>query len=178
MFYRIKRLIAWPFNISYARLFPVAYARRIGVNVAKNVTIYGSSYDMFSTEPFLVTLKDNVFVSVGVKFICHDGGVLPFRRQFPKLDLAAPIIVGENTFVGMGAVILKGVTIGQNCIVGAFSVVSKDVEDGTIVAGNPARFVKNTADYVASALSKSLEIGHLTGDVKDRRYREIFSHPQ
>jgi acetyltransferase-like isoleucine patch superfamily enzyme len=174
MFYRVKRLVSWPYNIIVARLFPVAYARRIGVNIEGHVTIYGSSYEMFSTEPFLVTLKENVFISVGAKFICHDGGVLPFRRQHPKLDLAAPIIVGENTFIGMGAIILKGVTIGSNCIVGAFSVVSKDVEDGTIVAGNPARFVKRTDEYVSNALAKSLNIGDLAGDEKDRKYREIF----
>jgi acetyltransferase-like isoleucine patch superfamily enzyme len=175
MFYRIKRLIAWPFNVIYARLFPVAYARRIGVNMEGSVTIYGSSYEMFSTEPYLVTLKENVYISVGAKFICHDGGVLPFRKMHPKLDLAAPIVVGDNTFVGMGAIILKGVTIGQNCIVGAFSVVSKNVEDGTIVAGNPARFVKKTDDYIENALMNSLEIGDLAGDVKDKRYREIFA---
>jgi acetyltransferase-like isoleucine patch superfamily enzyme len=175
MFYRIKRLIAWPYNVIYARLFPVAYARRIGVKIEGNVTIYGSSYEMFSTEPYLVTLKENVYISVGAKFICHDGGVLPFRKMHPKLDLAAPIVVGDNTFVGMGAIILKGVTIGQNCIVGAFSVVSKNVEDGTIVAGNPARFVKKTDDYIENALTNSLEIGDLAGDVKDKRYREIFA---
>ena len=108
MFYRLKRLLAYPANLLWARLAPVGYARSIGVNVKGALTIYGSSYDMFSSEPFLVTLGDNVFISLGAKFICHDGGVLPFRKWHPTFDLAAPITVGDNCFIGMGAVILKG----------------------------------------------------------------------
>ncbi|MCZ8036416.1 acyltransferase [Novosphingobium sp.] len=174
MLERMVRLLVWPFWVVYARLRPVAYAKHLGVHINGRVTIYGSSYEMFSTEPYLVTLHDNVFVSVGAKFICHDGGVLPFRKNHPTLDLAAPIVVKSNTFIGAGALILKGVTIGENCIVGANAVVSKDVAPGTIVAGNPARFVKNTEDYIQSALKNSLGIGHLEGLAKDREYRRIF----
>jgi len=174
MLYRLKRLLRFPINILHARLWPVSYARSIGVNVKGTLAIYGSSYTMFSTEPFLVTLHDNVFISVGAKFICHDGGVLPFRKQHPTLDLAAPIVVGENSFIGMGAVILKGVTIGRDCIVGAFAVVTKDVPDGHIVAGNPARVIKTTVTYIEEGLTRSLGIGNLSGDAKEREYRRLF----
>lgn len=165
----------FPAAALFARLFPCSYAKLIGVTIKGRVSIYGSSYTMFSSEPYLVTLEDNVHISVGAKFICHDGGVLPFRKQYPTLDLAAPITVGANSFIGMGAVILKGVTIGPNCIVGAFSVVTKDIPSGQIVAGNPARVVKATDDYVKDALERSLNIGHLHGDVKAREYKRIFS---
>ncbi len=175
MFYRLKRLFAYPVNLLRARLAPSGYARSIGVNVKGSLTIYGSSYDMFSSEPFLVTLGDNVFISVGAKFVCHDGGVLPFRRQHPTFDLAAPIAVGDNCFIGMGAVILKGVTIGDDCIVGAYAVVTRDVPDGHIVAGNPARVVKRTENYIAEGLQRSLGIGHLSGSAKEQEYRRIFA---
>jgi len=174
MFDRMKRLLAFPFYATIARLWPVRYARMIGVNLEGRVTIYGSSYEMFSTEPFLVTLHDNVYVSVGAKFICHDGGVLPFRAEHPTLDLAAPITVHKNCFIGMGAVILKGVTVGANSIVGAYSVVTKDVPEGHIVAGNPARIIKTTISYINDSLEQSLDIGHLKEADKDREYRRIF----
>ncbi|PAL19618.1 acyltransferase [Sphingopyxis sp. GW247-27LB] len=173
-FYRLRKMIVWPFYYIYARLRPVAYAKMIGVNVKGKVAIYGSSYDMFSSEPFLVTLHDNVFISLGAQFICHDGGVLPFRRQFPTLDLAAPIVVKSNCFIGAGALILKGVTIGENCVVAANAVVTKDVPDGSIVGGNPARILKTTEEYLEGAHKKSLGIGHLLGDEKLAAYKHMF----
>jgi len=69
---------------------------------------------------------------------------------------------------------MKGVRIGRNCIVGAFAVVTRDVPDGQIVAGNPARIVKSTDEYLAKAEKNSLGIGHLTGDAKITAYKRIF----
>lgn len=172
--YTLKRRLTYPVNVIRAKFAPVNYARSSGVNVKGALTIYGSSYEMFGSEPYLVTLHDNVHISVGALFICHDGGVLPFRKQHPTLDLSAPIVVGENCFIGMGAVILKGVTVGRNSIVGAFAVVTKDVPEGHIVAGNPARVVKTTEAYIEEGLRQSLGIGHLEGDAKTRAYKKLF----
>ena len=176
--YRLKNALLAPYRVLRAKLDPVGYARSIGVRILGHVTIFGSSYEMFSSEPYLVTLHDHVFISVGARFICHDGGVLQFRKIHPSLDLAAPIVVKSNCFIGAGALILKGVTIGENCIVAADAVVTKDVPDGTIVGGNPARVIKPTEDYLVSAQERSLGIGHLTGDVKHAEYRRIFGVEQ
>lgn len=173
-FYRIKNAVFWPFRVLYARLRPVAYAKIIGVTVNGEVRIYGSSYKMFSTEPYLVTLHDNVFISVGAQFICHDGGVLPFRREFPTLDLAAPITIKSNCFIGAGALIMRGVTIGENCIVAAHAVVTKDVPNGCVVGGNPAKIIKSTEEYLSGAHKKSLGIGNLAGDQKAEAYKRIL----
>ena len=52
------------------------------------------------------------------------------------------VIINENVWVGAQSIILPGVTIGPDSIIGAGSVVKKDVEANTIVAGNPAKFIK------------------------------------
>ncbi len=52
------------------------------------------------------------------------------------------VIVEENAKIGANSTILPGIRIGKNAVVGAGSVVTKDVEDNTVVAGNPARFLK------------------------------------
>ena len=63
------------------------------------------------------------------------------RPPRPKIA-TAPVIIRDNVWIGMGAVILKGVTIGENSVVAAGAIVTKDVPANVIVAGNPARVVK------------------------------------
>ena len=63
------------------------------------------------------------------------------RPPRPKLK-TAPVKIGDNVWIGMNAVILKGVTIGDNSIVAAGAVVTKRIPANTIVAGNPAAVVK------------------------------------
>lgn len=54
----------------------------------------------------------------------------------------APIHIKRNAFIGAGCFITKGVTIGENSVIGAYSVVTRNIPDNEIWAGNPARFVK------------------------------------
>lgn len=63
------------------------------------------------------------------------------RPERPKIG-TKPVKIGDNVWIGMNAVILKGVTIGDNSVVAAGSVVSKDVPANVVVAGNPAVIVK------------------------------------
>ncbi|WP_431144815.1 acyltransferase [Pseudomonas alvandae] len=172
---RLLKVFTAPFNMLHAALYPVAYAKKIGVEIKGNVTIYGSSYDMFSTEPYLVTLGDNVFISIKAKFVCHDGATLPFRKDIPDLELAGEIKVGDNVFIGMGALVLPNIKIGNGCVIGANAVVTKDVLDGTIVAGNPARVISTTEDFLVRAQEKSLKIGDLVGKEKVLAYKKIFN---
>ncbi|HWR53178.1 MAG TPA: acyltransferase [Bryobacteraceae bacterium] len=85
-----------------------------------------------------VIIEDEVFcgprvITMNDKRICHRRPSLTFERSAPRILRAAR--------VGGGSVLLPGVTIGENAFVGAGSVVTRDVPDKTIVAGNPARVV-------------------------------------
>ena len=59
-------------------------------------------------------------------------------------ELARPVRIGDDVWLGGGAIVLPGVTLGDRVVVGAGSVVTKDVPPGWVVAGNPARLVKRT----------------------------------
>ena len=68
-----------------------------------------------------------------------------YKERPPRPPIrTAPVRIADNVWIGMNAVILKGVTIGENSVVAAGSVVSKSVAANTVVAGNPAVVVKNS----------------------------------
>ncbi|MBR0557045.1 acyltransferase [Ciceribacter sp. L1K23] len=65
------------------------------------------------------------------------------RETGERFDLGGPVTIGDHVWIGMGAIISKGVTIGDDNIVGARSFVTKSfVDSGTIIAGAPAKVIK------------------------------------
>lgn len=102
-----------------------------------------------------ITIGSNVMIAPGCALYPYDHGCLPdqpIRRQ--PLRSKGPIIIGDEAWIGFGAIILGGVRIGKGAAVGAGSVVTHDVPDGAIVVGNPARMIKKRAD-IGSALRKA-----------------------
>ena len=95
-----------------------------------------------------VTLKDEVFIGHGVTFINDRFPRATDTDGRPQTEAdwsCVPTTVKRGASIGSGATILCGVAIGERAIVGAGSVVTKDVPDGAIVAGNPARVLRQVA---------------------------------
>ena len=111
-----------------------------------------------------------------MKFVTHDGGTLLFRRFVPDLEITKPIVVGDNVYIGTNSIILPGVTIGSNVVIGAGSVVSKDIPDGVVVAGAPARVIKTTDEYFKKIQHESLHLGHLKGEEKDKALKKYYGY--
>jgi acetyltransferase-like isoleucine patch superfamily enzyme len=93
-----------------------------------------------------VTIEDNTFVGHGVTFIndkyprsTRSNGGLQNEEDWEVI----PTLVKKGASIGSGSTILCNVTIGENSIIGAGSVVIKDVLPNTVVAGNPARFIRD-----------------------------------
>jgi len=92
-----------------------------------------------------VTIEDNVFVGHGVTFINDSyprATAANGELQSEKDWHVVPTVVKKGASIGSGATILCNVVIGEKAIIGAGSVVTRDVLAGTIVAGNPARFLR------------------------------------
>ncbi|MGY1607517.1 MULTISPECIES: DapH/DapD/GlmU-related protein [unclassified Geodermatophilus] len=64
------------------------------------------------------------------------------RTMREKWEAAAPITIGDDVWLGGGAIVLPGVTIGENTVVGAGSVVTRDLPADVVAVGNPARVVR------------------------------------
>lgn len=157
---------------------PQRFARGIGVRLNGNVHFYGVNRSMFGSEPWLVTLGNNVYVTAGVRFVTHDGGTLILRKDHPDLEWTAPIEVEDDVYFGVGATILPGVRIGRRSIVAAGAVVTRNVPSGTVVGGVPARHICTIEEYLAKMQAKSLGLGHLSGAEKEREMRKHFGREQ
>lgn len=158
----------------YAKLNHEKYARHIGVNITGEIHIYGDPFGMFGTEPWCITLGDNVHITRDVLFITHDGGTLLYRKYVKDLEITKPIVVGNDVYIGVRSIIMPGVTIGNNVIIAAGSVVTKDVPDNSVVGGVPARAIKSANEYFEKIKKESLHLGHLKGREKDLALREYY----
>lgn len=113
----------------------------------------------FGSEPYLIELGDNVRITYGVKFITHDGGIYVLRNLglCPDAAVYGKIKLGSNIFIGNDAIILPGVEIGDNCVIGAGSIVTKSIPANSIVAGVPAKVLRNIEEYYDGNKPKLLD---------------------
>ena len=97
-----------------------------------------------------------------------------FRREDPDSEVYGPIVVGDNVFIGLRALILPSVTIGDNVIIGAGAVVTRDIPPNSVAVGVPARVVGSVAEYTARSKAKALPLHRIKGKAKVRRLMEAF----
>ena len=90
-----------------------------------------------------IVIEDQVTISHRVMILTHtDAGQSPLKDQYIPTS-QAPVIIRRGAYIGANVTILEGVEIGEASIVGAGAVVTRSVPAATVVAGVPARFIKN-----------------------------------
>lgn len=131
----LKFIIHTTGNIArYAYLF---YLKRLGVSIGQNTNI--SLRAKIDTRRGKITIGDNCYVTYGCVILSHDATA---KKIDPNDDGSGTVIIEDNVFIGVNSVVLRNVRIGRNSIVGAGSVVTQDVPPNVIVAGNPARILR------------------------------------
>lgn len=95
----------------------------------------------------LVRIGSHVKIGPNCQFYTPQHPVDFMERREPK-EMAHPIIIGDDTWLGGGVVVCPGVTIGNRCIIAAGSVVVRDIPDDCLAAGNPAVVKKRLSVYI------------------------------
>jgi maltose O-acetyltransferase len=127
-------------------------------HIGQNSIIWPPFYCSYGTNTYIgdhvflnymCTILDNNEVHIGhhvmvgpavqIYTAAHD---LQVEARIQGWEVAKPIVIEDNVWLGGGAILLPGVRIGRNAVVGAGAVVSRSVPENTVVAGNPARVIR------------------------------------
>ncbi|MFF5635852.1 sugar O-acetyltransferase [Streptomyces sp. NPDC012825] len=100
------------------------------------------NYNLTALDVAPITIGRDCQIGPNVQLLTPTHPVEPEPRR-DKLEAARPITIGDNVWLGGGAIVLAGVTIGDNSVIGAGAVVTKDVPANVVAVGNPARVIRS-----------------------------------
>ncbi len=144
-----------------------------GARIGKGTVVFAPTQTMIDmTRPWLIEIGENVQITEGVKILTHGYDWSVIKGVTGEiLGSAGKVTIGNNVFIGMNSIILKGVTIGNNVIIGAGSLVNKDIPDNCVVAGNPAKVIMSLEDYCEKR--KAVQVEEVTELI--REYRKVYN---
>lgn len=130
-----KIIIEPPFQVDYG------YNITVGNNLQVN-------FGCVILDCAPINIGDNCLVAPGVQIYAATHPLNAKYRQDNEdyYELAYPVTIGNNVWIGGHAIICPGVTIGDNCVIGAGAVVTKNVPSNVVVAGNPAKIIRDMND--------------------------------
>ncbi len=115
-----------------------------GYNIEVGENFY-SNHNLVILDCAKVTFGDNCFIAPNCGFYTA-GHALDVEQRNKGLEVALPIKVGNNVWIGGSVCVMPGVTIGDNTVIGGGSVVVKDIPEGVIAAGNPCKVIRKITE--------------------------------
>ncbi len=147
---RIPRItVTWPHKVSLGERCSleqhVYFNAAGGYSAGKTIeigsgTFIGSGCEFNAIES--IRIGRDCLIASGSRFIDHNHGTATGTAMKLQPETSSPIQLGDDVWIGVNSVVLKGVTIGDGAIIAAGSIVTKSVEPYTIVAGVPAKFIR------------------------------------
>jgi maltose O-acetyltransferase len=156
---RAERLSAefaevWPRDRDAARAVLVTLLGGLGEGTVVRAPIYVDygdrltigahgfvNFGLVALDVAPITIGDDCQIGPNVQLLAATHPTEPEPRR-AKLESAAPITIGDNVWLGGGAIVLPGVTIGDNSVIGAGAIVTQDVPPNVVAVGNPARILR------------------------------------
>ena len=148
----LKNIVRGIFNricLALARnLFPaqlrMPFYRATGMKIGKGTKI-AATVDVDQSAPELITIGENVWITRGVMLLCHQRNLAEYEVGKPVMECELkyqPIVIKDGAHIGIGSIVMPGVTIGEGAIIGAGSVVTRDIPAYCVAVGVPARVIK------------------------------------
>ena len=131
--------------------------KKRGIKIGEHCSI--SKSVGFGSEPYLITIGNNVRLTHNVQFITHDGGLWVLRnlkKELKNADKIGKIEVGNNVNIGWNAIIMPNVKIGDNVVIGAGAIVTKNIPSNTVACGIPAKIIESIDEYYDKCKDKVL----------------------
>tara|TARA_B110000971_G_scaffold218464_1_gene257318 strand:+ start:10 stop:552 length:543 start_codon:yes stop_codon:yes gene_type:complete len=132
------------------KLDPISHARKSGAKIGANCRVFTRN---FGSEPWLISIGNNVTVTAEVTILTHDGSTWLFNDKNGRRFLYKKTVIKNNVFIGVKSIIMPGVVIEDDVIIAAGSVVTKSVPSGVIVGGNPAKIIGDFGVYKTKVLT-------------------------
>lgn len=157
----------------------IKFGRKAGVTIGENCTFLNNPN--WGSEPYLITIGNNVRVTSNVEFITHDGGVHVIRNlassdsEEKHWDVFGQIVIGDNVFIGVHSIIMPGVIIGNNVIIGAGSIVTHDIPDNSVACGTPAKVIKSIDEYYEKIRNVAIASKGLPAKEKEQYIKKQFN---
>jgi len=124
---------------------------------------------------FLISIGDNTTICPNVRLIAHDASA---QRKLGYTKIGR-VVIGKNCFLGDSVIVLPDVKIGDDSIIGAGAIVTKDIPEGSVAFGQPARVVANTREYLLNVKKSCSVVGvfgeeYLIDNITEKRRCEMI----
>ncbi len=133
--------------------------KHASIDVGAHTIFYSPGRTVIDTSrPALLKIGDYCKITSGVVILTHDYSRSVLRRVYGDIvGEGKKTIIGNNVFIGMNSIVLMGSQIGSDVIIGAGSVVSGVIPDRVVVAGNPAKVIRNLDSHYSIMKSRMLD---------------------
>lgn len=150
----------------------IRHLRKQGMRIGEGTQIFDPRRSFIDeTRPWMVEIGKNVQITRGVTVLTHGYDWSVLKGVYGcVLGSCGKVTIGDNVFIGMNAILLKGAAIGENTIIGAGSVVTGPIPPNCVAAGNPARVISTLEAYLQKRRSaQEAEARQLV-----REYRAVY----
>ncbi len=135
--YRYKKNIFLQNNIYFKRNSIVGCANPDAIiEIGENTTIGNNSIMIASKK---ISIGKNCMIAPNVHIVDSNHGTEPSKAYNEQDNIVSDVHIGDNVWIGSGAIVLMGVSIGSNSIVGAGSIVTKSFPENSLIMGSPAK---------------------------------------